>query len=102
VKRWNKIITDAGIDYTLSLPNRRFNRRMGLHAGRHFDTAGNPITAEQFSAECDEWLPTADDRVYIKHLMKPVMEPGKMANWISAPARGINHQPIDFEYIRRV
>jgi benzoyl-CoA 2,3-dioxygenase component B len=100
VKRWNKIITDAGVDYTLSLPNRRFNRKMGLHSGRHFDTAGNPISEEQFNAERDAWLPTAADRVYIKQLMKPVMEPGKMANWISAPARGVNHQPIEFQYVR--
>jgi hypothetical protein len=24
-----------------------------------------------------------------------------MAHWISAPARGINGKPIEFEYIRR-
>jgi benzoyl-CoA 2,3-dioxygenase component B len=32
--------------------------------------------------------------------MKPVLEPGKMANWIAAPRRGINGQPIEFEYVR--
>jgi benzoyl-CoA 2,3-dioxygenase component B len=30
----------------------------------------------------------------------PVTEPGKFANWIAPPARGINAQPIDFEYVR--
>jgi len=29
-----------------------------------------------------------------------VTEPGKFANWIAAPARGINNQPVDFEYVR--
>jgi len=29
-----------------------------------------------------------------------VTEPGKMANWIAPPARGINNQPVDFEYVR--
>ena len=28
------------------------------------------------------------------------LEPGKMANYIAPPRRGINHQPIDFEYVR--
>jgi benzoyl-CoA 2,3-dioxygenase component B len=30
-----------------------------------------------------------------------VLERGKMAHWIAAPLRGINDQPIEFEYIRR-
>ena len=29
-----------------------------------------------------------------------VTEPGKFANWIAPPARGINNQPGDFEYVR--
>jgi benzoyl-CoA 2,3-dioxygenase component B len=32
--------------------------------------------------------------------MKAVVEPGKFANWIAAPARGINGKPVDFEYVR--
>jgi benzoyl-CoA 2,3-dioxygenase component B len=32
--------------------------------------------------------------------MQPVTERGKMANWIAPPARGINGQPEDFEYVR--
>jgi len=101
VARWNKAIADAGIEYTLTLPNRRFNRRMGLHSSRSFDTAGNPISEDDFNAHRDEWLPTAADKRYIRTLMKPVLDHGKMAQWISAPARGINHKPIEFEYIRR-
>ena len=59
------------------------------------------VGAGEFAARRDEWLPGEKDKAYIKNLMQPVLEPGKMANWINAPARGINGQPIDFEYIRK-
>jgi len=26
-------------------------------------------------------------------------EPGKMAGWIAPPDRGINKQPVDYEYV---
>lgn len=100
VTRWNKVIREQGIDFELKLPNRRFHRTMGVYAGYHFDPEGNPISAETFEAHRNEWLPTAADKAHVKRLMAPVLEPGKMANWIAAPARGINGQPIDFEYIR--
>ncbi len=32
--------------------------------------------------------------------MTPVTEPGKFAGWIAPPARGINSQPVDLEYVR--
>jgi len=32
--------------------------------------------------------------------MKPVTEPGKMANWIAAPRRGIHGKPVEFDYVR--
>ncbi len=32
--------------------------------------------------------------------MKPVLEPGKYANYIAAPRRGINKKGVDFEYVR--
>jgi benzoyl-CoA 2,3-dioxygenase component B len=32
--------------------------------------------------------------------MGRVAEPGKYANWIAPPARGINNQAVDFEYVR--
>ena len=31
---------------------------------------------------------------------EPVYEPGKFANYIAPPLRGINRMPIDFEYVR--
>ncbi len=101
VARWNKAIRKRDIDFELTLPHRRFNRKMGIYRGHQFDPEGNPITEEQFKARRDEWLPDDQDREHIKNLMRPVLEPGKMANWLGAPARGINGKPIEFEYIRR-
>ena len=50
----------------------------------------------------DEWLPTPADYAYVASLMKPVVEPGKFAGWIAPPARGINGQPMEFEYVKLV
>ena len=102
VDRWNKVIREEGIDFELTLPDRKFNRRMGIYAGHHFDPQGRSVSAELFERKRAEWLPNDGDRAWIKSLMQPVLEPGKMANWIAAPARGINGKPIEFEYIRRV
>jgi benzoyl-CoA 2,3-dioxygenase component B len=32
--------------------------------------------------------------------MQRVTEPGKMAAWIAPPDRGINAQPVDYEYVK--
>ena len=58
------------------------------------------ISEAEFEAKRDEWLPSDADRAYVRSLMKPVYEPGKFANWIAPPPRGINGQPIDFDYVR--
>ena len=43
----------------------------------------------------------AADRAYVRSLgAHPVLEPGQFASWIAPPVRGINHQPIDFRYVR--
>jgi benzoyl-CoA 2,3-dioxygenase component B len=102
VDRWNRMIAEAGVDYTITLPSRRFNRTMGIYSGHAFDPQGNPISREEFERRKGEWLPSAGDRAYVNELMLPVLERGKMANWIAAPERGIKGQPLDFEYIRRV
>jgi len=36
----------------------------------------------------------------VKSLMHPVVEPGKMASWVAAPAKGINGMPVEFEYVK--
>ena len=91
----------GGVDFELKLPNRRFNRKMGLFGGHHFDPEGRPISDVQFNEKRYEWLPSEKDKAYITSLMQPVLERGKMAHWIAPPATGINGKPIDFEYIRK-
>jgi len=101
VARWNQTIHDAGVNFEIRLPDRKFNRKMGIYSGYHFDPSGRPITPAEFEARRGEWLPSAADRAHVMSLMHPVLEPGKMAHWIAPPLRGIHGKPIDFEYIRK-
>jgi benzoyl-CoA 2,3-dioxygenase component B len=101
IEKWNKALEEEGVAFRVALPSSRFHRRQGLYAEHHFDPAGNPISAEQFEANRDRWLPSAADRAYVASLMHPVYEPGKMANWIAAPRRGINNLPVETQYVRR-
>ncbi|MCO4747018.1 MAG: benzoyl-CoA 2,3-epoxidase subunit BoxB [Proteobacteria bacterium] len=100
VEKWNRALSKLDTDLRIKLPSNRFHRRQGIYATHSYDIDGNPISAEAFEAHRDEWLPTAADREYVASLMKPVYEPGKMANWIAAPKKGINGQETQFEYVR--
>jgi benzoyl-CoA 2,3-epoxidase subunit B len=100
VARWNRIIRDKGIDFELRLPHRGFNRRIGAFAGARISPDGELVSEENWRLNESSWLPTPADREFVESLMKPALRPGEFASWISPPARGINHQPIDFEYVR--
>ena len=99
--RWNRAIEQAGIAFELKLPHRAFNRRIGAFSALHVSPDGKPISEADWKANASKWLPTDEDRAYVTSLMgKAVIEPGKFANWIAPPQRGINNQPADFEYVR--
>ncbi|MCU1385789.1 MAG: Benzoyl-CoA oxygenase component, partial [Acidobacteria bacterium] len=101
VVRWNRILEAHGMSDRLRLPDRKFHRGIGMYAGFHFDPNGVPLSAEQWDARKYDWLPSEKDTEYLLSIMdKPVFEPGKFANYIAPPRRGINQQPIDFEYVR--
>jgi benzoyl-CoA 2,3-dioxygenase component B len=102
VDKWNRTLERAGVaaEHRFRLPNRRFHRNQGIYAGYTFDLDGNMIATEEFERRRHEWLPSPSDVAYIESLMKPVQEPGKIAGWIAPPARGINSQPFEFEYVR--
>ncbi|MCU0659952.1 MAG: benzoyl-CoA 2,3-epoxidase subunit BoxB [Polyangiaceae bacterium] len=100
VRKWNRTIAAEGVSFELSLPSRKFNRKMGIYAGFHFAPDGSPLSREAFEARTSEWLPTPEDRAYVRSLMVPVVEPGKVANWIAPPAKGVEGTPLDFEYVR--
>jgi benzoyl-CoA 2,3-epoxidase subunit B len=97
--RWNKIIREAGLGFELKLPHRGFRRSIGEFAGVNVTPEGNIVTDEEWQRRKTDWIPTQADREFVASLMKPVTAPGQFASWIAPPARGINHQALDFEYV---
>jgi benzoyl-CoA 2,3-dioxygenase component B len=97
---WNRTLTEAGIEGRLSLPFRGFNRRIGLYANLHCTPEGELLSIAEWERRRDEWLPSESDRAFVRSLMQPVHQPGKMAGWIAPPSKGINNQPLEFEYVR--
>ena len=100
VDRWNKVLERHGVDFTFTLPHRAFHRAIGRFSGRRVSPDGQVVSDSAWTTRVDEWLPSDDDRAYVTSLMAPVATPGQMANWIAAPARGINGQPIEFNYVK--
>jgi benzoyl-CoA 2,3-dioxygenase component B len=100
IKRWNMMIKRAKHDVTLSLPSTRFNRTIGSWANVPTDPNGQKISQADFDKKKSNWLPTESDQSFIRSLMQCVNEPGKMAGWIAPPDRGINNNPVDYEYVR--
>ena len=100
VRRWNKALQSEGVDFRVTLPSTRFFRRQGIYTDFHFNREGQLIDEATWEANKDSWLPTESDRAYVQSLMKPVHEPGKIANWIAKPRRGIHGNDFDFEYVR--
>jgi benzoyl-CoA 2,3-epoxidase subunit B len=101
VERWNRILERYGLSERLRLPDRKFNRGIGMYAGFRFDPNGVPISGEEWERRKYEWLPSQGDSDYLLSIMaEPVYEPGRFANYIAPPRRGVNQQPIDFEYVR--
>ncbi len=98
--RWNKVLAEECVTERLYLPSARCHRHVGEYAGHHFDIHGAPISQDEFERRSSDWLPTLEDREYVRSLMTPVTEPGKIANWIAPPKTGINRQPFEFEYVR--
>ena len=100
IRRWSKAVQGEGVDFELKLPHRRFHRRQGVYSSHHFDLQGNPITEAQFEAHRAEWLPSDEDKAYLRSIMKPVYGQGQIAQWIAPPRRGINENPFDYEYVK--
>jgi benzoyl-CoA 2,3-dioxygenase component B len=100
VKRWNKLLAEEDCSHRMKLPSERFHRRVGSFAQAYFDPDGNQLTEDEWNTRKDEFLPTQADRDYVKSTHVPVTEPGKFANWIAPPTRGIHGKPIEYEYVR--
>ena len=100
VDRWNKRLQEAGLPERLRLPSKRFYRHIGLYAGLPFDASGALVGKDAWERRKGEWLPTDADRAYIASLQRAVTEPGRIAQWIARPARGIKGLPFEYEYVR--
>jgi benzoyl-CoA 2,3-epoxidase subunit B len=99
VDRWNRILAGAEMPQRLKLPSVAFNRKVGAYAGIEVTPDGRRISADEWAAGQGEWLPTAVDKTYVRSLMQPVFERGKIAAWIAPPRQGINGQPFDYDYV---
>jgi benzoyl-CoA 2,3-epoxidase subunit B len=99
VKRWNRILSDAGVDARLKLPHVAFNRKVGAFAGIEATPDGELLPADEWQHRKGEWLPTDVDKTHVRSLMQPVHERGKIAAWIAPPRNGINGKPFDYQYV---
>jgi benzoyl-CoA 2,3-dioxygenase component B len=101
VARWQRTIDTAGVNFQLTLPHKGFHREIGNFAGNYVSPAGEVLSEEAWKKHEFEWLPSPTDHAYVQSLMAGrVVEPGKFANWIAPPIRGINNKPLNFEYVR--
>jgi len=100
VRRWNHELEKAGLPERLTLPSRRFHRHQGEYARNSFNPDGEPISAAEFEAKRAGWLPGEADLAYLRSIMKPVHEVGKIAGWIAGPARGVDGKPFEYEYVK--
>ena len=78
--RWNKVISTAGIDYKLQVPNTAFHRQIGEFKDVHATPDGLLIDDATWASRKNDWLPSAADGDFIASLMKPVTEPGEFAS----------------------
>jgi benzoyl-CoA 2,3-dioxygenase component B len=101
VDRWNRGIEKAGVPVRLTLPHKGFRRVIGNFAGHHISPDGRVLTEAAWKRMEYQWLPSAEDHAFVESLMTGrVVELGKFANWIAPPRRGINTQPLNFQYVR--
>jgi benzoyl-CoA 2,3-epoxidase subunit B len=99
VNRWNRILEEAGLPQRMRLPSVAFNRQVGAFAGIQATPDGEVISQDEWQRREGEWLPTEVDKTYIRSLMRPVYERGKIASWIAPPRQGINGKPVDDDYV---
>ena len=101
IRKWNRVLREHGVDFELSLPHRGFNRQIGLFRDVHLSPEGEFLSDEEWGRRKHDWLPSGDDQAYVHSLMmKATLGPGEFAGWIAPPARGINKQNVEFDYIR--
>jgi benzoyl-CoA 2,3-epoxidase subunit B len=99
VKRWNRILAAAGLPHRLALPHPAFNRRVGAFVGLEVSPAGERLLPAEWERRKGQWLPTEVDKTFVRSLMRPVYERGKIAAWLAPPRNGINGKPFAYDYV---
>ena len=100
VSRWNKIIEKAGLKFEIKLPSVAFHRQIGEFRNIEASPDGRLMSAADWMAHRDQWIPSKADGDFIESLMHPCWDRGQYASWISAPKIGIDSKPGDFEYVK--
>jgi len=101
LKRWNRVIERAGHrDLQLALPSTRFRRSIGAWAGQCVDPRGRRVDKSEYARALPGWVPSEEDRKFVKSLMRRVTDPGRIAGWIAPPDRGINNLQVEHEYVK--
>jgi benzoyl-CoA 2,3-dioxygenase component B len=100
LRRWNRILTESGVDHQFRLPHVGFHRQVGAFREHHVSPGGDLLTEDEWQTASPGWLPSDAERAHVGSLMRPVTTPGTMAGWISPPSSGINTKPIEYEYVR--
>jgi benzoyl-CoA 2,3-epoxidase subunit B len=99
VNRCNKILGQAGLPQRLKLPHAAFNRRAGAFASIEVTPDGEMLSAAEWERRKGQWLPTEVDKTFVRSLMRPVYERGKIAAWLAPPRNGINGKQFDYDYV---
>jgi len=100
VARWNKILSDRGIEFRITLPHQAFHRQIGGFAGLLVSPTGEVLSEDRWAQQRTAYLPSGDDAAFIQSLMQPASEPGQYAGWIAPPRVGIDNKAGDFEYVK--
>ena len=100
VERWNKRSSSATACPTACLPDRKFNRGIGMFSSLHFDPTGQPLRRGMGAPEARVAAVAGGQGVPAQHHGDAGLRAGQVRQLHRAAARGINRMPIDFEYVR--
>ena len=98
--RWNKIITLAGYDFKLALPNVAFHRQIGEFKDMHATPDGELIDDAAWEKRKERVAAVDRGRRLHRQPDEAGDRAGKFAAWISPPKVGIDNKPGDFEYVK--
>ena len=114
VMKENKIDAPADVRALGVIDLQTIQRYLNFHYSVTLDLYGSDVSsnaANYFTSGlkgrfretklADDHILADADYKYVQSLMTGrVTELGKFANWIAPPIRGINNQPLNFEYVR--